>query len=133
LCSIVLYLEDTSRTNLLVDYICEEEMTSSSDCDDCDCPDELESLDNEECKSEVFISDVTLIKGTEAIITLSYRSSCCIDGYDVTLGNLKAREDYDFVGGILRVLDLQDQEPAKREWLKSLRFARPRASQERVA
>lgn len=120
LCSIALYLEDTSRTNLLVDYICEEEMVSSTDCDGCDCPDELESLDNEECKSEIFISDITLTKGTEAIVTLSYRSSCCIDGYDVTLGNLKAREDYDFVGGILRVLDLRDQEPVKREWLEEV-------------
>ena len=120
LCSIALYLEDTSRTNLLVDYICEEEMTSSSDCDDCECPDELESLDNEECKSEIFISNITLTKGTEAIVTLSYRSSCCIDGYDITLGNLKPRADYDFAGGIMNVLSLQDQEPVQREWLEEI-------------
>jgi hypothetical protein len=120
LCSIVLYLEDTTRTNLLVDYICEEELNSSTDCDDCDCPDELESLDNEECKSEVFISDIVLTKGTEAIVTLSYRSSCCIDGYDVTLGNLKPRADYDFAGGIVSVLSLQDQEPVQREWLEEI-------------
>ena len=120
LCSIVLYLEDTSRTNLLVDYICEEEIKSSTECDDCECPEELENLDNEECKSEIFISDITLTKGTEAVITLSYRSSCCIDGYDVTLGNLKPRADYDFVGGITRVLSLQDQEPAQREWLEEI-------------
>jgi|APSaa5957512535_1039671.scaffolds.fasta_scaffold03523_3 hypothetical protein len=120
LCSIVLYLEDTTRTNLLVDYICEEEIVSSAECDDCECPDELESLDNEECKSEIFISDITLTKGTEAIVTLSYRSSCCIDGYDVTLGNLKPRADYDFAGGITSILSLQDQEPVQREWLEEV-------------
>ena len=120
LCSIVLYLEDTSRTNLLVDYICEEEIVSSAECDDCECPDELESLDNEECKSEVFISDITLTKGTEAVITLSYRSSCCIDGYDITLGNLKPRADYDFAGGIMDILSIRDQEPVQREWLETI-------------
>jgi hypothetical protein len=120
LCSIALYLEDSSRTNLLVDYICEEEIKSSTECDDCECPEELESLDNEECKSEIFISDITLTKGTEAVITLSYRSSCCIDGYDITLGNLKPRADYDFAGGIMDILSIRDQEPAQREWLEEI-------------
>ena len=61
-----------------------------------------------------------MTKGTEAVITLSYRSSCCIDGYDVTLGNLKPRADYDFVGGITSTLSLQDQEPVQREWLEEI-------------
>lgn len=122
LCSIALYLEDSSRTNLLVDYICEEEIASSTDCDDCECPEELNAPEEEEeCKSQVFISEITQIaKGTEAIITLSYRSSCCIDGYDVTLGNLKPRADYDSVGGIINTMELQDQEPVQREWLEEI-------------
>jgi hypothetical protein len=126
LCSIVIYALDTSITNLLVDYVCEEEMISSADCDGCDCPDELISLDNEECKSEVFISDTTITSlkdgSPAAIITLSYRSSCCIDGYDVILGNFKDRDGYDSTGGILEILNTQDQEPVQREWMEDVGF-----------
>mgnify|MGYP003148804177 CR=1 FL=1 len=56
-----------------------------TECEPCPCPDVKEP---EECVSKVWISDIQPVDKEQrfAVLTISYQSSCCIDGYKLELG-----------------------------------------------
>lgn len=80
--------DTTGLMKMMSGPICSEKLTPTK-CEPCPCPDEPE---DEECISRVWISDIQQISTKSslnsnfAIVTVSYQSSCCIDGYKLTLG-----------------------------------------------
>ena len=117
LCSHKLFRIDSSK--ILFDYVCEEQMLSDSDCTVCESPKDIATTSD--CDSEICIlSSRTSENGKEAVITFGYKSTCRISGYEITLGGLKSRTSFEGVGGVLRVLQLDDQEAHKKQWLENL-------------
>jgi len=117
LCSHKLFRIDGSK--ILFDYICEEQMISDSDCTVCESPKDIATTSD--CDSEICILNSTTSKnGKEAVITFGYKSTCRISGYEITLGGLKSRTAFQGVGGALKILQLDDQEAYKKQWLENL-------------
>lgn len=117
ICSHKLFRIDGSK--ILFDYVCEEQMLSDSDCTVCESPKDIATTSA--CDSEICILDSkTSANGKEAVITFGYKSTCRISGYEITLGGLKSRTAFDGIGGAIRVLQSEDQEAHKKQWLENL-------------
>jgi len=116
----------SSRSKILALPVCTEQLTKS-ECEPCPC--DIPTLP--ECISELWIGDIqpqlnvdsittghtapafhdagghqpriAAHFGRYAVLTLMYRSSCCIDGYWIKFGNLKdfSSNPYIGVGGVL--------------------------------